>query len=52
MGWVLSTHEYMRSTYKQLVKMPERKRPIGRSGSRSKDNIKINLREIEFGRMD
>jgi hypothetical protein len=42
----------MRSTYKPLVKMPERKRPIGRPGSRWKDNITINLREIEFGRMD
>jgi hypothetical protein len=34
------------------VAKPEEKRPIRRSRSRWKDNIKIDLREIEWGGMD
>jgi hypothetical protein len=35
-----------------LVGKPEGKRPLGRPRHRSEDNIKINLREIEWDGMD
>jgi hypothetical protein len=38
----------MRNAYKILVRMPEGKRPFGRPKRRWKDNIKIDLWEIEF----
>ena len=31
---------------------PEGKRPLGRSGQRLEDNIKMDLREAGFGGMD
>jgi hypothetical protein len=36
----------MRKEYKMLVGKPERKRPLGRTISRWKDNIKMYLEEI------
>jgi hypothetical protein len=35
-----------------MVGNPERKRPLGRSGHRWEDNIKMDLREIGWGGMD
>jgi hypothetical protein len=35
----------MRSTYKILVRKPERKRPLGRCGHRCEDNIRMDLRK-------
>jgi hypothetical protein len=35
-----------------LVGKPERKRPLGRPRHRWEDNIKMDLREIEWGGMD
>jgi hypothetical protein len=41
-----------RNTYSILVGEPEGKRPLGRPRSRWVDNIKMDLREIEWGGMD
>jgi hypothetical protein len=35
-----------------LVGRPEGRRPLGRPRRRWEDNIKMDLREIEFGDMD
>jgi hypothetical protein len=35
-----------------LVGRPEGRRPLGRPGRRWEDNIKMDLREIEFGDVD
>jgi hypothetical protein len=43
----ISTME-KRNAYMILVRKPERKRPLGRSRRRWVDNIKIDLREIEW----
>jgi hypothetical protein len=40
------------NAYMILVGKPEVKRPIGRPRHRWEDNIRINLREIEWGGMD
>jgi hypothetical protein len=40
-----------RNAYRILVGMPEGKRPLGRSRHRWKDNIKMDLRELEWGGM-
>jgi hypothetical protein len=41
-----------RNAYRILVGMPEGKRPLGRSRRRSVDNIKMDLREIEWDGVD
>jgi hypothetical protein len=41
-----------RNAYTILVEKPERKRPLGRLRSRCVDNIKRDLREIEWGGME
>jgi hypothetical protein len=41
-----------RNAYRILVGKPEGKRPLGSPGRRWVDNIKIDLREIEWGGMD
>jgi hypothetical protein len=41
-----------RNAYRILVGKPEGKRPLGRQSSRWVDNIKIDLREIEWDGMD
>jgi hypothetical protein len=41
-----------RNAYRRLVRMPEGKRPLGRSRRRWVDNIKMNLREIGWDVMD
>jgi hypothetical protein len=42
----------MRNAYKILVGKPEGKRPLGRPRRRWEDNIKMNLREIEWEGVD
>jgi hypothetical protein len=41
-----------RNAYRILVGKPEGKRPLGRRRCRWVDNIKMDLREIEWGGMD
>jgi hypothetical protein len=41
-----------RNAYRILVGEPEKKRPLGRPRRRWEDNIKMDLREIEWGGMD
>jgi hypothetical protein len=41
-----------RNSCRILVGKPEGRRPVGRPRSRWKDNVKIDLREIGWGRMD
>ena len=38
--------------YRVLAGRPEGKRPLGRPGRRWKDNIKMNLQEVECGDMN
>jgi hypothetical protein len=42
----------VRGAYNILVGKPEGRRPLGRPRRRWEDNIKIELREIEFGYVD
>jgi hypothetical protein len=42
----------MKGAYNILVGRPEGRRPLGRPGRRSEDNIKMDLREIGFGDVD
>jgi hypothetical protein len=41
-----------RNAYRILVGKPEGKRPLGRPRRRSVDNIKMDLREIEWDGVD
>jgi hypothetical protein len=41
-----------RNVYRILIGKPEGKRPLGRTRRRWMDNIKIDLREIEWHGMD
>jgi hypothetical protein len=41
-----------RNAYRILARKPEGKRPLGRPRRRWVGNIKIDLREIEWGGMD
>jgi hypothetical protein len=47
-----STNGEKRNEYRILVGMSEGKRPLGRPRRRWVDNIKIDLREIEWDDMD
>jgi hypothetical protein len=47
-----STNGEKRNSYKILVGMPEGKRPLGRPRRRWAENIKKDLREIEWDGMD
>jgi hypothetical protein len=42
----------MRSTYKHFVGKPKGKRILGRTRRRWKDNIRMDLREIGWDRVD
>jgi hypothetical protein len=44
--------EEKRNAYRILVGNPEGKRPLGRSRRRWVDNIKMNLREIQWDGVD
>jgi len=41
-----------RGVYKVLVGKPEERRPLGRPRNRCKNNIKMDLQEVECGGMD
>jgi hypothetical protein len=41
-----------RNAYRRLVGKPERKIPLGRPRCRWEDNIKVDLRETEWGGID
>jgi hypothetical protein len=41
-----------RGAYRALVGKPEARRPLGRPRRRWEDNIKMDLREVEWGGMD
>jgi hypothetical protein len=41
-----------RNAYRMLVGKPEEKRPLGRQRRMCVNNIKMDLREIKWGRMD
>jgi hypothetical protein len=51
MGRACSTNEQKRNAYRVLVGKAEGKRPLGRPRRRWLDNIKMDLREIEWGGM-
>jgi hypothetical protein len=52
MGRSCSIHGEKRNAYGILVGMPEEKRPLGRPRRRWEDNIRMGLREIDWGGMD
>jgi hypothetical protein len=52
MGSACSTNGEKRNAYRILVGMPEGNRPLGRPRCRWVDNIKMDLREIEWEGMD
>jgi hypothetical protein len=41
-----------RGAYRALVGKPEGRRPLGRPRHRGEDNIKMDLREVEWGSID
>jgi hypothetical protein len=47
-----STNRKKRNAYRILVGKPQGKRPLGRRRHRWVDNIKMDLREIEWNGMD
>jgi hypothetical protein len=52
MARACSTNGKKRNAYRILVVKPEGKRSLGRLRRRWVDNIKMDLREIEWGGMD
>jgi hypothetical protein len=52
MGGACSTNGETRNAYRILVRKPEGKRPLGRPRRRWVDNIKMDLREIGWDRLD
>jgi hypothetical protein len=54
MGWTghVARIGEKRNLYRLLVGIPQRKRPLRRQRYRWVDNIKMDLREIEWGGMD
>jgi hypothetical protein len=52
MGRACSTNGEKRNAYRISVGNPEGKRPLGRPRRRWMDNIKMDLREIEWDGMD
>jgi hypothetical protein len=52
MSRACSTNGGKKNAYRILVGKPEGKRPLGRPRCRWVDNIKIDLKEIGWGRMD
>jgi hypothetical protein len=52
MGRACSKNGEKRNAYKILVGMPEGKRPLRRPRRRWMDNIKMDLREIEWDGVD
>jgi hypothetical protein len=52
MGRACSTNGEKRNAYRIFVAMPGGKKPLGRPRRRWVDNIKMDLREIEWDGMD
>jgi hypothetical protein len=52
MGRACSIHGEKRNAYRVLVGKLEGKRPLERPRRRGEDNIRMDLREIEWGGMD
>jgi hypothetical protein len=52
MGRACSTNWERRNSYRILVGKPEGRRPLGRSRRRWVNNNKIDLREIDWDRID
>jgi hypothetical protein len=52
MGRTCSTHGAKKNARRIFVGKPEGKGPLGKSRRRREDNIKVELREIEWGGMD
>jgi len=52
MGWACSAYGEGRGVYRVLVRKPEGRRPLGRPRRRWKDNIKMDLQEVECGAID
>jgi hypothetical protein len=52
MGGASSTHDSDEKSYKTLVRKPEGKKQLVRSRSRKKDNIRMDVREIERESVD
>jgi hypothetical protein len=52
MGRACSTNGEKRNAYRILVGKPEGKRPLGRPNRTLVDNIKMDLREIQWAGMD
>jgi hypothetical protein len=51
MGRACNTHGVKINAYRILVGKPEEKRPLGRSRRRWEDNIRMDLKEVEWGVM-
>jgi hypothetical protein len=52
MGRACSTHGAKRNAYRIFMGKPKENRPLGRPRRRWEDNIRMELREIGWGRMD
>jgi hypothetical protein len=52
MGRACSTNGGKRNAYRTLVENPEEKRQLGRPRRRLVNNIKMDLRDTEWGAMD
>ena len=52
MGGVCSMYGERRGAYRAMVGKPEGKRPLGRSGRRWEDYIKMDLQEVGCGSME
>jgi hypothetical protein len=52
MGRTCGTYGERRGAYRALVGKPEGRRPLGRPRRRWENNIKMDLREVEWGGMD
>jgi hypothetical protein len=45
-------YEWMKNAYRILVGKPERKRPLGRPKYRWEDDIRVDVKEIEWEGVD
>ena len=49
MGGACSKKGERRGVYRVMVRIPERKRPLGRPRHRWEDNIKMEFQEVDWG---
>jgi hypothetical protein len=52
MGGPCSTYGESRDVYRDLVRKPEGKKPLGRHSLRREDNINVNFQEVGCEEMD